>query len=62
MALSGVWTAGGKWTIMAFVGLSCAHSHGQGDLFATSALAGLLDLGPLRTGMLDSVRFTPHVS
>ena len=31
-------------------------------IVATSALAGWLDLGPQRTGMLDSVRFTPRVS
>ena len=29
---------------------------------ATSASAGWLDLGAQRTGMLDSVRFTPRVS
>jgi hypothetical protein len=62
MALLGVWTAVGKWTIMAFVGVNCAHSHGQGDLFAMSALGTWLDLGPQLTAMLDSVHLIPHAS
>jgi hypothetical protein len=47
---------------MAFVGVNCAHSQGQGDLFAMSALGTWLDLGPQLTAMLDSVHLIPHAS
>ena len=46
--------ARGSLALAEYEGWECA-------VVATSALAGWLDLGAQRTGMLDSVRFTPSV-